>query len=162
MQLRTEINESQLIYRVFNDFGNGETFHTSMYTSIVVEGNFCRNYRLYPKQFVEHVLQNGTRRERLQMMSDLSFDGARFVKNDNDNTEYFIGQNMIGNFDYNLKIVNDDFKSSVRVYEGNPRFIKKEYMFDARAIFENRCLELLGCVAYSDGRMTFDYFRTFA
>ena len=164
MKQYVEIDESNLRYYDVIDFEDGATFHTSLNNAkITISGNFRKQYKLIPKEDVEHILKDGTIMQRLEMLESILREYATLTINHNGiSREFFKGIIHIDNFEYNLKIKADDLINVPIVDSINTcfNFKKKDYMFDARTMFMNQKMKisLYGCMAYSDGSLTFDHY----
>lgn len=165
MRQYVEIDESNLRYYDVVDFEDGATFHTSLNTAtITISGNFRKQYKLIPKEDVEHILKDGTIIQRMNMLgSILNENGTLTINHNGIPREFYKGIIHIDNFEYNLKIKTDDLINVPIVDSINSgfNFKKEDYMFDARARFrdQKKDLSLFGMMVYSDGSITFDYYN---
>ena len=164
MKQYVEIDESNLRYYDVIDFEDDATFHTSLNTTITISGNFRKQYKLIPKEDVEHILKDGTIMQRMNMLGSILGEDATLTINHNGiPREFYKGIIHIDNFEYNLKIkaadlINVPFVDSIN---SGFNFKKKDYMFNASARFmdQKKEISLYGMMAYSDGSITFDYYH---
>lgn len=164
MRQYVEIDESNLRYYDVIDFGDDATFHTSLNTAkITISGNFCKQYKLIPKEDAEHIFKDGTIMQRMETFASILTAYDTLTINHNDiPCEFYKIITPIYNLEFNLKIKPDDLINVHIVDSINTsfNFKKKDYMFDARAMFMNQKMgiSLYGCMTYSDGSLTFDHY----
>jgi len=111
MRQYVKIDESNLRYYEVIDFEDGATFHTSLNAAtITISGNFRKQYKLIPKEDVEHILKDGTIMQRMNMLGsiNLSEDETLTINHNGIPREFYKGIIHIDNFEYNLKIKADD------------------------------------------------------
>ena len=163
MRQYVEIYESNLRYYDVIDFGDDATFHTSLNTAkITISGNFRKQYKLIPKEDAEHIFKDGTIMQRMETFASILTAYDTLTINHNGiPCEFYKIITPIHNLEFNLKIKLDDL-INVPIVDINScfNFKKKDYMFDARAMFMNQKMgiSLYGCMAYSDGSLTFDHY----
>ena len=105
MRQYVEIDESNLRYYDVIDFEDGATFHTSLNNAkITISGNFRKQYKLIPKEDVEHILKDGTIMQRLEMLGSILREDATLTINHNGiSREVVKGIIHIDNFEHILK-----------------------------------------------------------
>lgn len=163
MRQYVEIYESNLRYYDVIDFEDDATFHTSLNTAkITISGNFRKQYqyKLIPKEDAEHIFKDGTIMQRMQTFASIltAYDTLN-INHNGIHCEFYKIITPIHNLEFNLKIKPDDL-INVPIVDSSFNFKKKDYMFDARAMFMNQKMgiSLYGCMAYSDGSLTFDHY----
>lgn len=163
MRQYVEIDESNLRYYDVIDFGDDATFHTSLNTAkITISGNFRKQYKLMliPKEDAEHIFKDGTIMQRMETFASILTAYDTLTINHNDiPCEFYKIITPIHNLEFNLKIKQDDL-INVPIVDSSFHFKKKDYMFDARAMFMNQKMgiSLYDCMTYSDGSLTFDHY----